>query len=131
MKLNLIKEFKDDIFRYVKFVFGGGLSLILGLIVTYTLTEYFHLWHMLSLAIAIGLELIFLFIYHTFITFQKKGKALLFGLIILFISTLNWILVYIMTIEFTFHYIISIIIVAGFISIINYLLNRNLVFNTN
>jgi putative flippase GtrA len=124
-------KFGADIFRYIKFVFGGGLALILNLIITYFLTEVMHLWHMVSFAIALGLELLFLLIYHTLITFKKKGKILLFVLIISFISTLNWILVFIMTIEFHFYYLISIVLVAGVVSIVNYFLNRNLVFEVS
>ena len=129
MKLiELFDEFKVDLFRYVKFVFGGGLALVLNLILTYFLTEVVHLWHMVSFAIALGLELLFLLVYHTLITFKKKGKKMLFILIISFISTLNWILVYILTVEFHLHYLFSIVMVAGMVSIINYFLNRNLVF---
>ncbi len=126
---DLFLKFKSDLFRYVKFVFGGGIALILNLILTYILTEYLGLWHMISFAIALGLELLFLFIYHTFITFKKRGRKIIFILIISFISALNWILVFILTQELKLHYLISIVLVAGVVSIINYTLNRNLVFN--
>ena len=123
-----IKGIKKDIYRYLKFIFGGGLSLIINLIITYFLTEYIYLWHMLSFSIALGIEIVFLFIYHTFITFKKEAKLLLFITIILIISGMNWIAVYLLTTIIGIHYIIAIIFSAGMISIINYLLNRNLVF---
>ena len=72
----VIKEIKKDVYRYITFVFGGVLSLIINLIITYVLTEYLQLWHMLSFSIALGTEILFLFIYHTFITFKKEANLL-------------------------------------------------------
>jgi len=123
-----IKGIKKDIYRYLKFIFGGGLSLIINLIITYFLTEYIYLWHMLSFSIALGLEILFLFFYHTFITFKKQGKLTLFITIILIISGMNWIAVYFLSIIIGIQYLIAITLSAGVISILNYLLNRNLVF---
>ena len=62
-----IEAIKKDIYRYIKFLFGGGVSLIINLIITYVLTEFLNLWHMLSFSIALGIEIVFLFFYHTFI----------------------------------------------------------------
>jgi putative flippase GtrA len=123
-----IKEIKKDIYRYVKFVVGGGLSLIINLLITYKLTEYLQLWHMLSFSIALGIEILFLFVYHSFITFKKEGKLSLFIIIILIISGMNWIAVYFLSVIIGIQYLIAITLSAGAISIINYLLNRNLVF---
>lgn len=127
MKFNY-EHLKTDFYRYVKFIFGGGLSLMLNLLVTYILTEVVHLWHMLSFGIALGLEIFFLFIYHSLFTFKKKGRFLVFVIVILFISTLNWILVYIASITLGIHYLISIIGVALLVSLLNYGLNKKLVF---
>ena len=124
----IIREIKKDIYRYVKFIFGGGLSLIINLIITYALTEYLHLWHMLSFSIALVIEILFLFIYHSFVTFKKDAKVPLFIIIILIISGMNWIAVYFLSVIVGIQYLIAITLSAGVISIINYLLNRNLVF---
>ena len=124
----VIKEIKKDVYRYITFVFGGVLSLIINLIITYVLTEYLQLWHMLSFSIALGTEILFLFIYHTFITFKKEANFPFFITIILIISGLNWIAVYLLSVIIGIQYLIAIILSAGVISIINYLLNRNLVF---
>lgn len=129
MKKLILSEFKQDLFRYVKFIFGGGLSLILNLLVTYVLTEFLHLWHMISYSIALGLEIIFLFLYHSVVTFKQRGKFLLFAVIILFISTLNWIFVYLLSVTLEIQYLISIVVVALGISVLNYLMNKKLVFN--
>ena len=84
--MNLSSELKKDLFRYVKFLFGGGLSLLLNLLITYSLTEFLQLWHMLSFGIALGCEILFLFVYHSYVTFRKDGKFLVFALVVLFIS---------------------------------------------
>lgn len=83
---------------------------------------------MISFGIAIILNLIFLLTYHTIVTFKKKGKIILFMLLNIFLTTLSWILLYILTEEFLINYIIAIIPIAGVVSVINYVLNKNLVF---
>ena len=117
-----------EAFSYFKFLIGGGISLLFGLGITYALTEVIGLWHMLSLAIAIVIEALFLFLYHSVITFKKKGRFGLFILVVLFISDLNWILVYIASVTWNFNYLISIVAVAGMVSAINFGMNRWLVF---
>ncbi|GEM_PF-6978383 len=119
---------KENWYRYFKFLFGGGLSLILNLTVTYLLTELFQLWHMLSFAIALGLEILFLFGYHSLVTFRKRGKFLTFVIVILFISALNWVGVYLLSVVMGLYYLFSIVIVALVISVLNYFLNKRLVF---
>ena len=81
-----INEIKKDLYRYVKFVFGGGISLILNLLITYLLTELIGFWHMVSFAIALSLETIFLFAYHSKVTFKVNGKFKIFVIVILLIS---------------------------------------------
>ncbi len=129
MKLSsLFNPFKTDFYRYVCFLFGGGLSLIINLLITYALTEFFHLWHMASFALALMFEIIFLFIYHSLVTFKKKGKFLVFIFVILVISLLNWSFVYLFSEILGVYYLISIVVVAGLISLLNYLLNKKFVF---
>lgn len=119
---------QQDLFRYIKFLFGGGLSLLLNLGITYVLTEFFYLWYMLSFAIALGCEIFFLFAYHSVVTFRKNGKFLLFVLVILFISVLNWSAVYLLTEILTLPYLIAIVLAAGVISVLNYGFNKMVVF---
>ena len=119
---------QKDLFRYIKFLFGGGLSLLLNLGITYVLTEYFQIWHMFSFAIALICEIFFLFAYHSVVTFRKNGKFWLFVLVILFISALNWLAVYLLTEVFSLPYLIAIVLAAGVISLLNYGINKRLVF---
>ena len=126
--MDLSLELKQDLYKYVKFLFGGGLSLLLNLGITYLLTEVFQLWHMLSFAIALGCEIFFLFAYHSYVTFRKNGKFWLFAAVILCISALNWLVVYLLTEFLTLPYLIAIVLAAGVISVLNYGLNKRLVF---
>ncbi len=123
-----INEIKKDLYRYVKFVFGGGISLILNLLITYLLTELIGFWHMVSFAIALSLETIFLFAYHSKVTFKVNGKFKIFVIVILLISFLNWILVYLLTEKIKMQYLIAIVLVAGVVSILNYFINKKIVF---
>ena len=124
----LSPEFKTDLYKYVKFIIGGGLSLCLNLLLTYILTEQLHLWYMLSFGTSLIIEILFLFIYHSKITFQKHGAFFKFALLILFISALNWGYVYFLTELFNIYYLIAIILAALTISILNYFLNKKIVF---
>ncbi len=126
--ITLTKVIKENWYRYFKFLCGGGLSLLLNLTVTYLLTEVFHLWHMLSFAIALCLEILFLFGYHSMVTFRTKGKFWVFVIVILFISALNWVGVYLASVVLGIHYLASIVIVALIISVLNYFLNKKIVF---
>ncbi|HLC51656.1 MAG TPA: GtrA family protein [Candidatus Nanoarchaeia archaeon] len=118
----------DEFYRYFKFIVGGGISLLIALGITYALTEIIGLWHMLSFGIALLIEIIFLFFYHSVVTFKKRGKFWLFMSVILFISNLNWILVYITTVFWQWNYLASIVLVALMVSVLNYLINKTLVF---
>ena len=121
-------DLNSDLFRYIKFLFGGGLSLLLNLGITYSLTEFLHLWHMLSFAVALGCEILFLFVYHSYVTFRKNGRFWLFVVVILFISGLNWLAVYVLTEVLTLPYLIAIVLSAAVISLLNYGINKRIVF---
>jgi len=121
-------DLKSNLFRYIRFLFGGGLSLLLNLGITYLLTEFLHLWHMLSFAIALGCEIMFLFVYHSYVTFRKRGNFWLFAGVILFISGLNWLAVYLLTEILALPYLIAIVLAAGAISLLNYGVNKKVVF---
>mgnify|MGYP001595444518 CR=1 FL=1 len=126
--MSISLELKQDLYKYVKFLFGGGLSLLLNLGITFFLTEFLHLWHMFSFGIALGCEIIFLFAYHSYVTFKKNGRFLAFTTLILFISGLNWSFVYFLTTFFPLPYLIAIVLSAGIISVLNFVINKRFVF---
>lgn len=122
----LIKEAR----RYFTFIVGGGISLLINLSITFILTEFFKLWHMYSYTIALSVEILFLFTYHTHITFKARGHFAKFVGIVLLITLLNWIGVYVISVVIGINYLISIILVSLMISVLNYYLNKIWVFSS-
>lgn len=123
--------------RYFIFIIGGGFGLLVNIIITFILTEFFHFWHMLSYSIGLIFNIIVNFTYHRFITFATKDNWI--ENIIKFITgyfmivIINWILVYIFTEIFIFsifryYYIIVIIFITFLVSIFNYAINKRWVF---
>ncbi len=123
-----INQWKADIFRYIKFIFGGGISLVINLILTYLLTQQFQIPFIVSFGIVLLLEILFLFVYHSFVTFKKKGEFIPFALVIIFITALNFGFVWILTNFLHLYQYLAIILSAGIISVLNYFLNKRLVF---
>ena len=117
-----------NILQYFKFIFGGGVSLIINLILTFLLIKIFHIWHMYAYGISLIIEISFLFLYHSIITFGIYGKIVKFIINIIFISTLNWVGVLLMSINLNLNYNISIIIIALIIFIINYYIINKIIF---
>jgi putative flippase GtrA len=127
--ITMFQKYHADLYKYIKFIFGGGISLLLNLLATYLLTEFFSLWHMVSFGIALGLEIIFLFVYHSFITFRKAGRFHRFVIVLVCISVLNWFGVYLGSEVLGVYYLVAIVVVALVISVFNYLINKKLVFH--
>jgi len=118
----------QNLFTYIKFVIGGTISLLFNLAITNILIVQFEIWHMIGYGISLSLEIAFLFFYHSLVTFKIYGKITNFLFNIVFISFLNWLGVLLLSTILEFNYNLSIILVAGFLSIINYILSKNLVF---
>ena len=59
---------------------------------------------------------------------EKMGKFFSFILVILFISLLNWVFVYALSELLGIYYLISIVAAAFIISVLNYAINRMVVF---
>lgn len=118
------------LFQYTKFIFGGGIVLLINLAATYYLTEYFNIWHIYSYGVIQIIEIIFLYIYHSIITFNVYAKFIKFFIVILLIAFINWLFVLILTIQTNLNYLFIIILVATVISIVNFSLNKIYVFKS-
>jgi len=57
--------------RMIKFAIIGGIGVPIQLGLTYLLTEYAHMWYILSLAITIGITFIWNFTMNSIWTFRK------------------------------------------------------------
>ena len=118
--------------RYLVFITGGGTGMLINLCLTYVLTEYVHLWYMLSYAIGQTVNLLFNFFYHRHITFTvtSRGKERFGKFILVSVGVIltSWLLVWYITEHIGLYYILSIVIVAFFVSVIDFLINKMWVF---
>lgn len=118
--------------RYIVFIAGGGMGMFINLCITYVLTEFVCFWYMLSYAIGQTVNLLFNFFYHRHITFtvtsQTKGRFGKFILVSAGVIPTSWLLVWFITEYLQFYYILSIILVAFLVSIIDFLINKMWVF---
>ena len=126
--LNIIYREK----RLITFLFGNHLVFLSGLLITWILTEVFHVWHMFSYGSSLILGMIFAYFFHHYITFELTEDSYRHISIFMVITSINyacsWILVYLITNFFQGHYILTIIIVSIPMSLIYYKLNRRFVF---
>ncbi len=116
--------------KYAVFSFGGMLSFLYELIMTVFLTEVFHIWHMLSYAIAIITGLLLLFMFHATITFSDQistNRLHRFYLTYLAAGSVNWFLVLLIT-RAGIRYTIAITGITALMSVVTYVTNRYWVF---
>ena len=126
--LNIIYREK----RLITFLFGNHLVFLSGLLITWTLTEVFHVWHMFSYGSSLVLGMIFAYFFHHYITFELTKNSHRRISMFMIITSVNyacsWILVYLITKFFHGHYILTIIVVSIPLSLMYYKLNRKFVF---
>lgn len=129
---------KKGITKYFIFLIGGGLGLLVNLVITFFLTEFLHLWHMVSYIFGLAANIVVNFVYHKYITFKVKDKMqkriLKFIVVYFLVVIVSWALVYLFTeiivfSSFKYYYLIIIVLVTLVVSIVNYLLNKLWVFN--
>ncbi len=118
--------------KFFVFSIGGGLGAIINWTITVTLTEIFHMWYILSYSIGLAINLIFNFIYHQNITFKKKDRwkkrFTFFTVVSILTIILNLLSVYLVTELLQIFYLISIIFITILIAILNFVLNKEIVF---
>lgn len=118
--------------RLITYLFGNHLAFLGQILLTWILTEVFHIWHMFSYGISLLLAFIFMFFFHHYITFgltDSNYKDLpLFMIIISLVYLSSWSLVYLITSILGWHYISTIILVSIPAALTSYILNKKLVF---
>lgn len=121
--------------RYLVFITGGGTGMLINVCLTYVFTEFVHRWYMLSYTIGQAVNLSFNCFYHRHITFTvtSRGEECFgkFILVSLGLILTSWLLVWYITEFLNFYYILSIAIVAFFVSLIDFLINKFWVFNNS
>ncbi len=133
---------KEELRKYIKFIIGGGLGLLANVIVTFMLTEFMGVPFRASYILGLAANIIFNFIFHMVVTFKTKEKASIrfvkFVPLTLSIAAANYLFVRIFTeliiisliagILGGYYKYVVIVLVTAAISVINYALNRYLVF---
>jgi len=121
-----------EIKKFIKYTFGGIISLGLKMILTFFLTEILSLWYFYSYIFSLIMVISFNFFFNIYITFKcpkkkfKKFIKYMFFLIIFYCS--DALLVKFLTETIQFHYLISILFVTTFIFIIKFFVYDKLVF---
>ena len=118
----------NNIIELTKFLFGSLIFLIINLLLTYFLTKYFKIWYIYSYGIIQIIELIFLYFYHSLITFKVYGDFLKFFFVIMIIALINWLGVYLVTEAYNLNYLLAIVLVAGSLALLHYLIQKFFVF---
>ena len=120
--------------RYFSFLISGSLAFGANLFVTYFLTEYFKLWYLYSVVAGTFLSWTAMFFLNSKYTFsdyklEKLDIAYIKNIIIYIVLVpVSWGSVYLLTSIAGVHYLLSQIIVVGFMSIISFLLTSYYVF---
>ncbi len=119
--------------KYVIFVTGGSVGVLIATGTTASLTEFFD-WHpRYSYALGLFFAMIFTFLFHSNVTFKNttrwKTRFTKFAFLVVALAIMNW------TISSTLfeilpdiHYLIIIVVVTVFISVVNYSVSRWWVF---
>ncbi len=115
------------------FHLGNGLALWYELGITAFLTEFSHWWYAASYAFALITSILLLFAYYMKFVFNHVNGNFLkrfrnFTILVIFIYTLNWLIVVLVTEYTKLHYIASILVVGFFIALFTYHLNEHFVF---
>lgn len=118
--------------QYLLFILGGGTGALINISITYTLTEFFQIWYLLSFVIGGICNILFNFLFHVKITFQAS-KDFFTRLMKFFIVSITYGVVSIALVKFLvdtlqLYYLVAVVSVIGALSIINFLINKHLIF---
>lgn len=118
--------------KLITFAFGGFVGLLINWAITYSLTEYFSVYYLLSNLIGSTVNIIFNFAYHRSITFNVLGDVrvrfirflIIGGIIIL----LNISVTYSLTEFFGLWYFFSVIAATFIVVMFNFAINQLYIF---
>ena len=118
--------------NFAVFGVGGMVIFIFELFLTILLTEHFEVKYYNSFAIALFIGTVLLYFYHSSITFpnSRKKRYHYFFFTYTFSGALFWFLSILVTKMVKLHYSLGIILTAVPISIINFSINKYIVFKS-
>ena len=132
IKIFTLKELRQLLF----FILCGGTAFVILVAATYVLTEVVGLWYLISYGISIFISWTVSFYLNRKLTFNYKGDNTFsvykkFIFLYILAGGINFGLVYLLTDYFGLYYLASIIIVAFFITISTFYINKNIIFKTD
>jgi len=131
MKVLIVRLMKWRVMRYL---ISGGSAAVTNIVVLFILVHFFHLWYLLAAVMSFIVAVFVSFTMQKFFTFNdytrekiRQQTALYFGIQILNLC-LNAFLLYISVDMLHIHYLISQILILGFIAVYSFFLFKHLVF---
>ncbi|MCB9362505.1 GtrA family protein [Candidatus Woesearchaeota archaeon] len=119
---------------FVKYAFGGALSITVKLGLTYLLTEVFDVWYFISYIVALSTQTMIGFFYSAYITFNerknKRRNFLRFCMTLTVMFTLDAGMVTLLVEILHMAYMAAIIAVTLFLFILKFFVFRFIVFTS-
>lgn len=123
---------KQQRLEIAKFCLVGGISVLIGYIILYVLTEYVSFWYLASSVIAFFVSNAVSFIFQKFWTFKDMGrknihkKFVLYMIVTIVYFFINTAGIYTITEYFHIYYILSQVIMTIILSIASYITSRRI-----
>jgi putative flippase GtrA len=116
--------------RVLRFIIGGGIGAATDLAILYAMTDIFHVWYVISTAVAFIIAFIVSFVLQKYWTFQDHSNDRIHSQIALYFAVaaintfLNTLLVYLFVNFYNVHYLIGQIIASILIAGESYFIYR-------
>jgi dTDP-glucose pyrophosphorylase/putative flippase GtrA len=125
---------KTEIKRYLVFLIAGGLSFASNVLITYLLTERAGWWYLGSIIFGTVVSWVLFYILNFYFTFKGTVVSFWSGLAKsltsqLFLAPIGWGLIWLLTEVGRVHYLWSLVLVVGLMSIVSFFSHRYLVFS--
>ena len=144
--VTIINFFPDNMREYIIFIIGGGSGALVNWVISFILTSLIGVNYVISYSIAQVANITVNFIWHQYITFNVKEKTkeqflkfFLMSICTAFVSIFMVYLVKTFLLDrlyvvklggFDINYLVTIITITLFISVINYFISRKWVFDS-
>jgi dolichol-phosphate mannosyltransferase len=125
---------KGEIKKFFKYGFGGGLAFLVTFVLTYLLTEKFHIFYLMSAIIGYLSGFLINFTLQAFITFKTKTEVYFQRFLkfcffqIIGLAFYSFLLAF-FTEVLSIYYLYSLILSSGLTYILNFYLAKTFVFN--
>jgi len=126
----IIRKYK----RYPVFIAGGVIGFVTNLLTSFILTDIIHIWYFFSVITGTLISWTVFFLFNYFLTFRDSipenfWKAYVKNMLFYIGSApIGLALIYVLTSIFFIHYLLSLTMVVGVMSIISFLFSKRYVF---